>query len=150
MPQPFKSFSAVFPIITKTESNTTKILLHRRQNTGFQDGKLDIAASGHVDNNETATAAAIRECKEELGISVAVSDINFVHLQHRLSPDRIYYDIYFTISQYEGTPTITEPEKCYELVWCDINNLPDDVIECRRMVIREYTQGNFYSERVEK
>ena len=148
MSNPFRSFSAVFPILVTKESNITKILLHRRQNTGYQDGKLDIAASGHVDEGETAISAAIRECKEEIGINVKACDLTFVHLQHRLS-GRAYYDIYFTVTAFSGLPAIMEPEKCSELLWCDITNLPDDMIECRKMVIQEYIKGNFYSELVE-
>lgn len=59
------------------------ILLHRRKNTGYEDGKWDIAGSGHVDEDETAQTAVIRECQEELGIEVQKviailnSDYNF-------------------------------------------------------------------------
>ena len=144
----FKSLSAIFPIILKQENTTTKILLHRRQNTGYQDRKLDIAGSGHVDEGETAIAATIRECREELGIDVEAKDLTFVHLQHRIS-DRIYYDIYFVVSKYQGVPAIMEPEKCSELVWCNIDELPSDMIGCRKMVIREYRANRYYSERVE-
>ncbi|MCL2420729.1 MAG: NUDIX domain-containing protein [Defluviitaleaceae bacterium] len=149
MSEPFRSFSAVFPLIIKEDNGRTKMLLHRRQNTGYQDGKLDIAASGHVDENETATTAAVRECKEELGIAVKAEDLTFVHMQHRLSADRTYYDIYFVVKDFAGTPAIMESEKCSELIWCDMDKLPDDVIACRRVVIGEYLKGNFYSERVE-
>ena len=79
-----KSFSAVFPIIIKDNGTDTQILLHRRQNTGYQDGKWDMAGSGHVDKDETAQAALIRECKEEIGIDVKLEDVTFVHLSHRL------------------------------------------------------------------
>ena len=152
MSEPFKSFSAVFPIITKEDEGITKILLHRRQNTGYQDGKLDIAASGHVDEGETATAAVVRECKEEIGVDVQANALTFVHLQHRLSDtdDRTYYDIYFTVQNYQGEPTIMEPDKCSELVWCNINKLPEDVIECRRRVINEYLNKNHYSEMIDR
>jgi len=149
MTEPFRAFSAVFPIIVKTNDNTKKILLHRRQNTGFQDGKLDIAASGHVDKGETAMSAAIRECKEEIGIGVDISALSFVHLQHRLSNDRIYYDIYFVVDKFQGEPTVMESDKCSELIWCDLSDLPDDIIECRKVVIDEYLKGNYYSERIE-
>ena len=148
MSEPFKSFSAVFPIITKVDGGVTKILMHRRQNTGYQDGKLDIAASGHVDDGETATAALIRECKEEIGIDVQINALKFVHLSHRIS-GRIYYDIYFSVDNFTGEPSIMEPEKCSELIWCNIDKLPDDVIECRKLVINECRKMNQYSEIVE-
>ena len=28
---------------------------------------------------------------------------------------------------------INEPEKCSELVWCDLNSLPDDMIEYEKI-----------------
>ena len=83
-----KSFSAIFPLITKDEEACTQILLHRRQNTGYQDGKWDVAGSGHVEQGETAQSAVIRECREEVGIVVKIEDLTFVHLSHRLSKDR--------------------------------------------------------------
>ena len=149
MGEPFRSFSAVFPLIIKTNDICTQILLHRRQNTGYQDGKWDVAGSGHVDNGETAQAAVIRECKEELGIDVQMKDLVFAHLSHRLSQDRTYYDIYFAVNDYNGTPTIMESDKCSELQWFPINNLPADIIECRKQGIQHYLNKNPYSEKIE-
>ena len=88
----------------KNEETCTKILLHRRQNTGYQDGKWDIAGSGHVDQYETAQSAVVRECKEEIDINVKIEDLAFVHLSHRLSKDRTYYDIYFIVNIFSGIP----------------------------------------------
>ena len=145
----FMSLSAVFPIIIKTEDTGTQILLHRRENTGFQDSKWDIAGSGHVDKNETAMSATIRECEEELGISVNTGDLEFAHLSHRLSRDRTYYDIYFIIKAYSGTPTIMEPGKCSGLEWFPLNNLPADMIDCRKQDVQNYLNNKPYSEKVE-
>ena len=39
-----------------------------------------------------------------------------------------YIDYYFEISKYKGTPIIAEPNKCEELIWADINNLPEPFI----------------------
>jgi len=46
-----------------------KILLQRRFNTGYEDGKYSLVA-GHVDEGETFTEAIIREVKEEAGITL--------------------------------------------------------------------------------
>ena len=146
----FKSWSAVFPIILKNDEGDTEILLHRRQNTGYQDGKWDIAGSGHVDKNETAQAAVIRECGEELGINVRMEDLIFAHLSHRLSKDRTYYDIYFIVNAYDGVPGIMEPNKCSELKWFPIDNLPADLIKCREQDIQNYLNNKPYSEKIEK
>ena len=150
MDELFKSFSAIFPLIMKDNDGCVQILLHRRQNTGYQDGKWDIAGSGHVDKNETAQAAVIRECKEELGIDVQMENLSFVHLSHRLATDRTYYDIYFLVKAYKGAPCIMEPDKCSELKWFPINNLPKELIEHRRQDIQNYLNKNLYSEKIEK
>ena len=143
-----RAFSAIFPLILEDDKGKTKILLHRRQNTGYMDGKWDIAGSGHIDEGETARMAAARECKEELGIEIKPEDLTFAHLSHRFS-DITYYDIYFIVNKYTGAPTIMEPDKCSELGWFDIDRLPPDIIECRRTVIHEYKKGNYYGEIIE-
>ena len=145
----FKSLSAVFPIVLKNDIGDTQILLHLRQNTGYQDGKWDIAGSGHVDINETAQMAVIRECKEELGIDVEAENLSFAHMSHRLSKDRTYYDIYLKVNTYSGTPKIMEPDKCSDLRWFSLHNLPENLIECRRQDIQNYLNKKPYSEKIE-
>jgi 8-oxo-dGTP pyrophosphatase MutT (NUDIX family) len=142
---PYKSYSAVFPAILRANGSQTEILLHRRQNTGYMDGKWDIAGSGHVDKDEHPKAAAVRECREELGIEVREDDLTFFHLSHRIS-ERTYYDIYFLVSAYAGTPAIMEPDKASDLKWFSLNSLPADMIECRRMAVRAYQGNVMYSE----
>jgi len=141
----FKSYSAVFPIILSEDGQ--EILLHLRQNTGYQDGKWDTAASGHVDANESAKEAAIRECKEEIGIDVKTDDLEFAHLSHHFSEsDRTYYHIYFIVNKYKGMPTIMEPDKAVELKWFDFNSLPEAMIPCRKIAIESWKNGIMYTE----
>ncbi len=151
MGEHFKSLSAVFPIILQETDGSTQILLHRRKNTGYQDGKWDIAASGHVDECETAKMAVVRECKEELGIDVEIINLSFVHLSHRVSNNggRTYYDIYFVVNKYNGIPKIIEPDKCSELRWFKINNLPNEIIDIRKLAIENYKNSIQYSEVIE-
>ncbi|MGN9161959.1 NUDIX hydrolase [Clostridium sulfidigenes] len=147
----FKSFSAIFPIILQEKDDTIQILLHRRKNTGYQDGKWDIAASGHVDEGETAKMAVVRECAEELGIDVKIKDLSFVHLSHRVSNTggRTYYDIYFVVNKYHGIPKVIEPDKCSELRWFKIDNLPNEIIDIRKIALDNYRNDIQYSEVIE-
>ena len=142
------AYSVTLPLITKTDNKITKILLHRRQNTGYNDGKWDLAGGGRVDSGETPQDALVRECNEELGIAVSKEDITFAHLSHRfiINFQRVYYDIYFTVSKYTGLPYIREPDKCSELEWFDIDDLPNDLIEQRKMAIQAHKNGIYYSE----
>ena len=76
-----------------------------------------------------------KEAKEELNIEIDLDGItnsymvlrrNFFEIDgKKLEP---YIDYYFEISKYKGTPIIAEPNKCEELIWADINNLPEPFI----------------------
>lgn len=147
----FKSFSAIFPIILQEKDDTIQILLHRRKNTGYQDGKWDIAASGHVDEGEMAKMTVVRECAEELEIDVKIKDLSFVHLSHRVSNTggRTYYDIYFVVNKYHGIPKVIEPDKCSELRWFKIDDLPNEIIDIRKIALDNYRNEIQYSEVIE-
>lgn len=149
MDEHFQAFSAIFPVILRKDESRVQILLHRRQNTGYQDGKWDLAGSGHVEKSETASMAVSRECREELGIDVQGKDIEFAHLSHRVGNGngRTYYDIYFIVHKYGGTPAIMEPEKCSELKWFDLDSLPDEMIDIRRIDLNHYRNHCSYSEK---
>lgn len=153
MEKHYKTLSAIFPIILnkKDGDDSVQVLLHRRKNTGYQDGKWDIAASGHVDQGETAKMAVVRECAEELGIDVQSADLSFVHLSHRVSNSggKTYYDIYFVVNKYNGIPKIMEPDKSSELKWFKISELPNEIIDVRKVVLDYYRDKIQYSEGIE-
>lgn len=142
----FLSHSAVYPIILREGAQGTEILLHRRRNTGWMDGRWDTAGSGHVDAGETASEACVRECAEELGIGVLPEHVAFAHLTHRLIAAGAYYDLYFRVLAWEGEPSICEPEKSSALAWFPLDALPEDLIDDRRRGIRQALAGAFYSE----
>lgn len=137
-----KFLSAVYLII-KNENN--EILLQRRQGTKLWPGFLALPA-GHVDEGENAYDAVIREAKEELGITISVKNIIDIFTVNRRNKSLMpYYDVYFEIDSYEGEITISEPEKCSELVWSDINNLPNDMIDFEIEAIRNNQNGIKFS-----
>ena len=70
-------FKGVINLIIKQDD---KVLLFFR-NDGFfnDDGGWWVLPAGHIEQGETAMAAAIREAKEELDIDIAPDDIKCVH-----------------------------------------------------------------------
>ena len=56
-----------------------------------------------------------------------------------------YFDVYFEISSYRGKLTINEPDRCSELRWCDINNLPEDMIDFEIEAIKNNLMGIKFS-----
>ena len=113
----------------------SKVLLLKRQNTGFEDGNYSLIA-GHVESNESILDAIIREAHEETGIKIDRDDLFFHRVIHRKGSDRIYIDFFFTCCRWEGTPINQEPSKCAELTWADINKLPENVIPYVKQVIK--------------
>ena len=56
-----------------------------------------------------------------------------------------YYDIYFVIRSYKGIIKINEPNKCQELKWLDLDNLPNDVIGFEKEALTNYKKGIKFS-----
>lgn len=124
-----------------------KVLLSRRQNTGWADGKLTIPG-GHVEAGETPRQAAVRELEEELGLKISEEDLQFYCVAQRNSDQAEYVAYEFQINlKPEQTPKNTEPELCSELVWAEVDNLPEDLIKDFSDIITQgYIQSVTYLE----
>lgn len=125
-----------------------EILLLKRTNTGNQDGMYSIIA-GHLEQDELGTSAIVREALEEVGIVINPKDVKFVQLVQRLPRDETeeeYLDIFYEVDRWQGEPHNNEPEKCSELEWCKIDDLPDTTIPLLPIVINYMSNGIYYSE----
>ncbi|MGN6577099.1 MAG: NUDIX domain-containing protein [Nocardioides sp.] len=111
-----------------------EVLLQLRQGTGYMDGHWASAAAGHVERGESVYAAAAREALEELGISGV--QLTPVCAMQRTAQDETGHaepidervDYFFTSSRWAGEPRIVEPEKCADLRWFGLDELPDPVV----------------------
>lgn len=122
-----------------------KILLQKRKGTKLWSGYYALPA-GHLDDGENQYAALVREAKEELGIIINQKDIineyvvlrrNFFKIGGKtLEP---YIDYYFEIKKYKGRPKIMEKDKCDELIWVDVNNLPEPFINYEGVFLADKT-----------
>lgn len=125
-----------------------KILLLKRTNTGNQDGMYNLIA-GHLEADELGSEAIVREAKEEAGIDININDIRFVYLVQRLpqnNDQEEYLDIYYETTVWQGEITNTEPDKCLELGWYSIDNLPEKTIPLLSIVLEQINKGLNYSE----
>ncbi|MDP3965698.1 MAG: NUDIX domain-containing protein [bacterium] len=123
-----------------------KVLLMRRKNTGWEDGNYGLAG-GHVDGRETVTDAMVREAKEETGISIARENLRVVHTMHRMSTNNIeYMDVYFTASAWKGEPGIAEPDKCDDIKWFPLAELPANILSYDRQAMEYIGKGVAFSE----
>ena len=121
-----------------------QILLLRRFNTGYRDGEYSVP-TGHLDGDETVLAAAAREAEEETGVRIDAGDILFSSVMHRTEDDE-RVDFFMHILKWPGEPFNTEPDKCDELRWVDVNELPTNTIPYVRRAIQNHLSGIRFDE----
>ncbi|MES2006516.1 MAG: NUDIX domain-containing protein [Patescibacteria group bacterium] len=124
-----------------------KILLGRRANTGYEDGKYCFPA-GHGEEGETMAEGCAREAFEEVGLKVDPKDLTFLHTQYRWSAGadgHARVGFYFAPKVDPGEPKNMEPEKCDDLQWFPLDNLPIMVAPFRA-ALDAILRGEMYSE----
>jgi 8-oxo-dGTP pyrophosphatase MutT (NUDIX family) len=120
------------------------VLLLRRANTGYEDGNYSVIA-GHVERGEQVIETAVREAREEAGITIATADVRIAGVMHRRAGnDRI--DFFVTADRWSGEPRVAEPDKCDELRWCALDGLPANVIPYVRRAIELGPDGPMWFE----
>lgn len=127
-----------------------KILLSRRYNTGYEDGKYSLVA-GHVEFQETFRQAIIREASEEAGIILSFEDLHIVHVMQRFelrnsSSCRARIDIFIQANHWSGDLVNKEPHKCDELKWFPLGQLPKNTIPYVQYAVNNIQKNIFYSE----
>ena len=133
--------SAVHMILVKDG----KILVQKRKGSKLWPGYYALPA-GHVDSGENQYDALVREAQEELGIELDIKNIinSYVVLRRnyfkidgkKLEP---YINYYFEFKKYKGTPKIMEKDKCDELIWVDINDLPEPFVNYEGVFLNDRT-----------
>lgn len=121
-----------------------KILLIRRFQTGYMDGHYSVPA-GHLNGNEPVSLAAVREAHEEIGVRIDPAEIRFAGVFHRSEGDE-RVDFFVHVRGWDGEPVNAEPEKCDELRWVDVNELPENTIPYIRRAIENFQTGVLFEE----
>jgi 8-oxo-dGTP diphosphatase len=102
------------------------------------------APSGKLDPDEPLTVATVREAYEETGIVVDPAHLRLVHTVHHHegngAADRIGF--FFETTEWANAPINREPEKCLQLEWFTVHDLPDDLIPYPAAGLRGYLAGD--------
>ena len=97
------------------------------------------------DGNETVVQAAIREAREEVGVTVAPADTAVVGVMHRKAGDE-RVDFFVAVSVWDGDLANCEPDKCDELRWCARDALPANTIPYIRRAVQNHAKGVWFEE----
>ena len=125
-----------------------KILLSRRFHTGYRDGEYSVPA-GHLDGGESVVAAGCREAAEEVGVTLAESDLEFIGVMHRIE-DEERVDFFFRVRTWPSEPFNNEPDKCDDLRWYDIEMLPTNTVPYVRQAIANFLAEKPFDEFIRK
>lgn len=138
-----KTTPAVYLFLRRRE----KILLGRRQNSGYYDGWYSVPA-GHVEFGELPINGLIREMKEELDITVNFKDLHLVHIMYRAKHDETgeRLDLFFETKKWSGEIKINEPHKCDDLHWFPVKKLPENMMHHVKIALENAKKGILYSE----
>jgi len=118
-------------------NDKNQILLIKRQNTGYEDGKFSVPA-GHLEEDESLECAIIRETEEEIGIDIS-NNVKFIKMLHRIPEKR--FDFFYKAESWEGELYNKEPNKCELVKWFDIYDLPKNIINYVKEIILENKKG---------
>lgn len=121
-----------------------KIAFVLRQNTKWMNGFYSLPA-GKTEKNESFSAGAIREAREEAGVTIEPSELTYVHTMHR-NEGMDWVDVFFEAKSYAGEPHNAEPDMHAELAWLDPKNLPENVIPSLAYALGQIEDGVAYSE----
>jgi 8-oxo-dGTP pyrophosphatase MutT (NUDIX family) len=143
--EPFTVVPASYVYLLREGELGTEVLLQRRGPVPYMPGHWAAAAAGHVERGETAYDAAHREALEELGI--ADIDLEFAFTMQRTQhadaiDERV--DFFFTARAWTGEPRIVEAEKCAELRWCRLDDLPAPMVPHEAYALSRLGAGDRY------
>lgn len=140
---PLVGAAYVVPLRT-TPDGALEVLLQLRRGTGYYDDHWACAAAGHLEVGESLLEAAVREAGEELGIAVVLDDLEpltAMHRRHGSEANEQRLDAFFALRTWGGTPSIQEPDKCAQLRWFPLGELPTPVVPHELAVIQRLVGG---------
>lgn len=144
---PKERHKAVPAVYLLLRDERRRILLMRRKNANYYNGWYSVPA-GHMEKGELPIEALIREVAEEIGISIKLEDVKFVHIMYRTEQDETgdRVDLFFETGIWDGKIKNTEPHKCDDIYWFSLGSLPENTMHHVEDAIVFVENGVLYSQ----
>jgi len=113
-------------VCVRVSDDDGRMLLMRRR--GSHGAGTWACPGGHVEQPETPEETAARECREELGIEVR--DLEITGWTWDRHPEGfVGATLWLEAADWSGEPKIMEPEKCDEVGFFHLDDLPEPLFE---------------------
>ena len=130
-------------VIVHDRATDRLVLLQRGPNAKFARGSWDLPV-GKCDPGESVAEAAVRELREETGLSVDVDDLSLAHVVHGAlgaeSPNG-YLTVVFATRRWSGELVNAEPAKHAQVRWVPFDEVPTDAVAPTYEATRHYRAG---------
>ena len=141
-PRPPQRYAEIVDVHLILRRADGRVLLARRQGTGYADGLLN-APSGHVEDGEDVREAVVREAYEEVGVQIDPAAVRVaLVMQHRAPHGSNRTGWFFEVRDWTGDPVNREPGKCSGIDWYPLDALPDDMVAYCRAGLDAYRAGD--------
>jgi 8-oxo-dGTP diphosphatase len=143
-----KGVGAGFGVVLERDG---KILMGKRHpdpdkaDSAFRSAGEWSLPGGKLEWGETFENGAIREVKEETGITIR--DPHVISVHNCKNQYAHFVTVGLTASEWEGEAQVMEPDEMTEWGWFGLKNLPSPRYFPSFEVIENYLQGKFYIQR---
>ncbi len=120
-------------------NNRNQLLLGLRR--GAHGAGTWCAPGGHLEFGESFEQAAVREALEETGLKIAPDTVKVAGVTNDIfSAENKHYITVQLVTEcpVNAAPLLTEPEKCSEWRWFDLDNLPENLFIPTRNFLRNH------------
>ena len=120
-------------------NNRNQLLLGLRR--GAHGAGTWCAPGGHLEFGESFEQAAVREALEETGLKIAPDTVKVAGVTNDIfSAENKHYITVQLVTEcpVNAAPHLTEPEKCSEWRWFDLDNLPENLFIPTRNFLRNH------------
>ncbi len=148
MPEEKKRVGAGFGIIIEKDG---KILMGMRHpdpdkaDSAFRSAGEWCLPGGKLEWGESFEEGAVREAKEETGLTISNPEVISVH--NCKNEHAHFMTVGLVTHEYEGEATVMEPDEIVKWQWFDINDLPSPRYFPSFEVIGNYLEKKFYIKR---
>jgi len=123
-------------------NDNNETLLMKRGGDSRNETGIWSQPGGGVDFGEKIEDAIKREVKEELGVTIELHD--FLTVTDHIIPgeNQHWVSVSYLGKIVSGKPAILEQEKCSEIKWFALNNLPENLTQPTKESVEAYKKLN--------